>query len=252
MLPGLGSGLGPGLGAAGGMTYRAIDDVADIPERFWQDGGDFSDSLEHGVLATAPGEQARYKDVRVNVDDIVAHWQPPASLFEHGRLSLDEALARLLPEPEDQPRWLLTNPSVKATGLDATGAEVRIDFDRPLVVDRDNNALRTEDQRLAWSAVMLDFAPPQEAPAAAPGGAAAKPGIDRLRAVLDAIRADRKRLKRADFVAMVRELIDRRARLEAIDSLWRELAPAEWREQGPGSPPAGLMVKDWKSYLSPT
>jgi hypothetical protein len=74
-------------------------------------------------------------------------------------------------------------------------------------------------------------------------------GLDRVRAVMEAITADRKQLRRADFDAMVREFVGPRTNAVTLEALWLELAPEGWRRPGQGSPPAGLMV-DWKGFLS--
>jgi hypothetical protein len=143
----------------GTLRWRILDDApASIPQAFWEAGGHFTDDLDHGVIAQAPGEHERWKDLRLNAEDCVGHWPTPATIFEEGGLSLRDALGRL--PPEDRPIWLLTNPAVRATGLNASEAAVPIAFDRPLVVDPDKNAVTTEDGRLSWSAVTLDLAAP--------------------------------------------------------------------------------------------
>jgi hypothetical protein len=75
-------------------------------------------------------------------------------------------------------------------------------------------------------------------------------GLDRVRAVMQGIKLQGKQLRRSDFDAMVRELVDRRIKADTLDARWRELAPEEWRKPGQGPPPAGLMVH-WKEYLPP-
>jgi hypothetical protein len=74
-------------------------------------------------------------------------------------------------------------------------------------------------------------------------------GLERVRAAMDAIKADRKQLRRADFEEMVRKFVGPRTNAATLGALWLELAPEGWRRPGQGSPPAGLMV-DWKGFLS--
>lgn len=233
--------VSPELGAADEMAYRALGETGDIPESFWRRGGEFTDIDSEFVLAAAAHTAARYKDVAVDADDIVGHWQAPASLFAGGKLSLKEALARLWPAPEDQPIWLLTHPNVRATGLDAAGEPVVIDFGHPLRILPDCNAVETENGRLAWSAVTLGLAA-SRAPSTANG-------MDTIRLVVNAIRADGKQLKRPDFNAMVRTLIWPQPDSRTLDGLWRDLTPEDWRKPGQGNPPVGRMVRDWKAYL---
>ena len=64
---------------------------------------------------------------------------------------------------------------------------------------------------------------------------------------MEAIKADRKQLRRADFEEMVRELVNPRTNAAILEALWLELAPEGWRRPGQGSPPAGLMV-EWKDF----
>ena len=66
---------------------------------------------------------------------------------------------------------------------------------------------------------------------------------------MEAIKADRKQLRRADFDAMVREFVGPRTNADTLEALWLKLAPEGWRRPGQGSPPAGLMV-DWKGFQS--
>src|SRR5215831_9940848 len=54
----------PELAAADGEpAWRLLSDGPElVPESFWQSGGAFTDGLEHGVVAMAPGVQERWKD----------------------------------------------------------------------------------------------------------------------------------------------------------------------------------------------
>jgi len=155
----------PELAAADGEpAWRLLGDEPElVPESFWQSGGAFTDALEHGVVAMAPGVQERWKDLVVSVDDCVGHWQAPGSLLGQARLPI----GRVLPsEPDDVPEWLLAHPDVVVTGVDGSGARVAIErgmFDYPLLVDRHNGVLTTADGRMTWRAVELELAPARAA-----------------------------------------------------------------------------------------
>lgn len=143
----------------GEPDWRLLSDGPEfVPERFWQSGADFVDDLEHGVVATALGEQERWKDLEVMADDCIGHWQSPGSFLGQGRVPM----SRVLPtEPDDVPQWLLAHPDVVVTGVDGSGARVAIDrgmFAYPLLIDRDNGVLTTADGHLTWRAVELELA----------------------------------------------------------------------------------------------
>jgi hypothetical protein len=144
----------------GRPTLRLLGDRPElVPESFWQSGGAFTDDLEHGVVATAPGAPERWMDLVVEVDDCVGHWQGPESVLGQGRMPLN----RVLPtEPDDVAQWLLAHPDVVVTGVDGSGARVAIErgmFNNPLLIDRQNGVLMTQDGRLTWRAVELELAP---------------------------------------------------------------------------------------------
>lgn len=146
--------------ADGEPAWRLLGDEPElVPERFWQSGGGFADELEHGVVATAPGEQERWKDLVVSADDCVGHWPAPGSVLGQGRMPM----GRVLPvEPDDVPQWLLAHPDVVVTGVDGSGARVAIEpgmFGYPLLIDRHNGVLTTEDGLMTWRAVELELAP---------------------------------------------------------------------------------------------
>jgi hypothetical protein len=138
------------------LSYRLLGDEPEmVPESFWQSGGDFTDSLEHGVVAMAPGVQARWNDLVVRVDDCVGHWQTPASVLGEARVPMSQVLPT---EPDDIAGWFLAHPDVVVTGVDGAGARVAIEsgmFNVPLLIDRRNGVLMTEDGRVTWRAVEL-------------------------------------------------------------------------------------------------
>ena len=143
----------------GAVRWRVVDDAfAPISHAFWRTGSCLTDEVDDGIIAQAQGERERWKDLRLNAEDCMGYWPAPATIFEHGSLSLYDAVERLPPEPEDRPIWLLMNPAVRATGLDASRVVVPIDFNRPLVAYPGKNAVATQDGRLSWSAVTLDLA----------------------------------------------------------------------------------------------
>ena len=147
-------------GADGQPAWQLLGDEPEmVPQEFWQSGGDFTDDLEHGAVATAPGAQERWKDLVVEVDDCVGHWQGPESVLGQGRMPMN----RVLPtEPDDVAQWLLAHPDVVVTGVDGSGARVTIErgmFNVPLLIDRHNGVLMTEDGRTTWRAVELELAP---------------------------------------------------------------------------------------------
>jgi hypothetical protein len=150
----------PELAVAGGeMSYRLLGDQPEmVPEGFWQSGGAFTDDLDHGVVATAPGAPERWMDLVVAVDDCVGHWQGPESVLGQGRMPMN----RVLPtEPDDVAHWLLAHPDVVVTGVDGAGARVAIErgmFNNPLLIDRQNGVLMTQDGRATWRAVELELA----------------------------------------------------------------------------------------------
>jgi hypothetical protein len=144
----------------GRPAWRLLGDRPElVPESFWQSGGAFTDDLEHGVVATAPGVQERWMDLVVEVDDCVGHWQAPESVLAQGRLPMN----RVLPsESDDVAQWLLAHPDVVVTGVDGSGARVAIErgmFNNPLLIDRQNGVLMTQDGRMTWRAVELELAP---------------------------------------------------------------------------------------------
>jgi len=144
----------------GQPAWRLLGDQPElVPESFWQSGGAFTDDLEHGVVATAPGVPERWMDLVVEVDDCVGHWQGPESVLGQGRMPIN----RVLPsEPDDVAQWLLAHPDVVVTGVDGSGARVAIErgmFNVPLLIDRQNGVLMTPDGRAAWRAVELELAP---------------------------------------------------------------------------------------------
>jgi len=144
----------------GQPAWRLLGDRPErVPEGFWQSGGAFTDDLEHGVVATAPGVPERWMDLVVEVDDCVGHWQAPGSVLGQGRMPIN----RVLPsEPDDVAQWLLAHPDVVVTGVDGSGARVAIErgmFNVPLLIDRHNGVLMTPDGRAAWRAVELELAP---------------------------------------------------------------------------------------------
>lgn len=149
------------LAVAGGEpAWRLLGDEPElVPETFWQSGGDFTDDPEHGVVAAAPGEQERWKDLVVSADDCVGHWQAPGSVLGQGRVPM----SRVLPaEPDDVPQWLLAHPDVVVTGVDGSGTRVAIErgtFGYPLLIDRRNGVLTTQDGQMTWRAVELELAP---------------------------------------------------------------------------------------------
>jgi hypothetical protein len=151
----------PELAVAGGeRSYRLLGDEPEmVPERFWQSGGAFTDDLEHGVTAAAPGAQECWKDLVVSADDCVGHWQPPAAVLGQARAPMN----RVLPtEPDDPAEWLLAHPDVVVTGVGGSGARVAIDkgmFNVALFIDRQNGALMTQDRQMTWRAVELELAP---------------------------------------------------------------------------------------------
>ena len=71
-------------------------------------------------------------------------------------------MGRSLPtEPDDVAEWLLAHPDVVVTGVDGSGARVTIErgmFNVPLLIDRHNGVLMTEDGRTTWRAVELELA----------------------------------------------------------------------------------------------
>ena len=146
-------------GASGDLAYRPLGDEPEmVPESFWQNGGEFTDSLAHGVVAVAPGEQARWNDLAVRADDCVGHWPAPASVLGEARVPM----SRVLPaEPDDIAVWFLAHPDVVVTGVDGSGARVAIEsgmFNVPLLIDRRNGVLMTEDGEVTWRAVELALA----------------------------------------------------------------------------------------------
>lgn len=150
------------LAVAGGEpAWRLLGDEPEfVPETFWQSGGDFTDDPEHGVVAAAPGEQERWKDLVVSADDCVGHWQAPGSVLGQDRMPM----SRVLPtESDDVPQWLLAHPDVVVTGVDGSGTRVAIErgmFGYPLLIDRHNGVLTTQDGQMTWRAVELELAPP--------------------------------------------------------------------------------------------
>ena len=145
--------------ASGDLAYRLLGDEPEmVPESFWQSGGELTDSLAHGVVAMASGERARWNDLVVRADDCVGHWQAPRSVLGEARVPM----SRVLPtEPDDIAAWFLAHPDVVVTGVDGAGARVAIEsgmFNVPLLVDRRNGVLMTEDGRVTWRAVELAFA----------------------------------------------------------------------------------------------
>ena len=80
-------------------------------------------------------------------------------------------MSRVLPtDPDDLPEWLLAHPDVVVTGVDGSGARVALEngmFNAPLLIDRRNGVLTTEDGQMTWRAVELELAPPP-----VPGGRA--------------------------------------------------------------------------------
>jgi len=146
----------------GQPAWRLLSDQPElVPETFWQSGGAFTDDLDHGVVATAPGAPERWMDLVVEVDDCVGHWQAPGSVLGQGRMPIN----RVLPtEPDDVAQWLLAHPDVVVTGVDGSGARVAIErgmFNVPLLIDRQNGVLMTQDGRVTWRAVELELAPPR-------------------------------------------------------------------------------------------
>jgi hypothetical protein len=120
--------------------------------------------------------------------------------------------------------------------------------------------LRLTGPDTAWQAARLvfpeaDWQRCREEQAQRPADDAAsqsddRAGLEKVRAVIRGIARDGNQLRRRDFDAMVRELVDRRILVAHLEALWRELSPREWRRPGQGSPSAGLMVA-WKEYLGP-
>jgi hypothetical protein len=146
-------------GTEGEPAYRLLGDEPEmVPESFWQGGGEFTESLEHGVVAMAPGEQERWKDLVVRIDDCVGRWQAPESVLGGAGMPI----SRVLPsEPDDVPEWLLAHPDVVVTGVDGSGARVAIErgmFNSPLLIDRHNGVLMTQDGQMIWRAVELELA----------------------------------------------------------------------------------------------
>ena len=65
-------------------------------------------------------------------------------------------------EPDDVAEWLLAHPDVVVTGVDGSGARVAIErgmFNVPLLIDRQNGVLMTQDGQVTWRAVELELAP---------------------------------------------------------------------------------------------
>jgi len=89
-------------------------------------------------------------------------------------------ISRVLPtEPDDVPEWLLAHPDVVVTGVDGSGARVAIErgmFNYPLLIDRRNGVLTTEDGRTTWRAVELELAPARAANTGAEPPAPRRPG----------------------------------------------------------------------------
>lgn len=111
--------------------------------------------------------------------------------------------------------------------------------------------VRAEDCKRCWQApagqagqAAADLA----APAPPPPIEAKADGAAKVRAIVDAIKADRKQLRRKAFDAMVRALVTPQPDSQALDALWREVTPEEWRKPGQGNPPTGRMVDNWKVY----
>lgn len=144
---------------------RRIDGTVElIPQEFWQEGGQFSDEPDQGVVAGRPGEPTRWIDIAVASEDCSGHWQGPASILEEGAMSLGDVLSELWQEPEDFVAWFLAHHAVAVTGLDGAGQEVPIArrvFEVPFTIDAGNSGLTTGDGRHSWSAVMLELAEPR-------------------------------------------------------------------------------------------
>jgi hypothetical protein len=118
-------------------------------------------------------------------------------------------------------------------------------------IDRGTWAIQRNDLALSsewWTDLVVRRADIEKVWAKAPQ-AVETGGIAKVRSVMEAIKADRKQIKRTVFDDMVRELVDRRIKREDLNALWRELAPEEWRKQGQGSTPKAAKVEDWRSYL---
>jgi hypothetical protein len=78
------------------------------------------------------------------------------------------------------------------------------------------------------------------------------PGVAQIRAVVAAIQADGKQLKRSAFDKMVDKLasLPRGQKTKGRSTLWREIAPDGWRTEGQGTPGKGAtMIENWEAYL---
>jgi hypothetical protein len=108
--------------------------------------------------------------INVAAEDCQRLWPSPARILAQRPLSLAEAAKELRPGPVDHLAWFLPHPRVRATGLNAAMVRVSIVFDGPLVVEVDKNSVKTEDDRIAWSSVMLELIAPEAASTATAGG----------------------------------------------------------------------------------
>jgi hypothetical protein len=73
-----------------------------------------------------------------------------------------------------------------------------------------------------------------------------------VRAVINAIKAAGKQLKRSAFDKLVDELAKppRGQKTKERERLWREIAPDAWRAEGQGSPGGeGNVIGEWERYL---
>jgi hypothetical protein len=160
-------------------TARARLEETDgyIPQTFWNDGGRFTDSPDHGVVIVAPGGQGSWTNVAVEADDCMGLWPSPAAILGDGVLSLGQAVAQLEPEPIDHPRWLLTHIAAIATGLNERAERVAVDPAALAhgVVDFEADTVTTRDGRLCWSQVTVELAPQPVEPEPALAPAAVEP-----------------------------------------------------------------------------
>lgn len=199
-----------------------------------------------GDKGDADTDSGKVEGLSVRAAEVIDYWPAPATILADGPVRLKLARARL--NQEDPIDWLLRHPAVIVTGRNAAGERRTIDTAECDVTD--------PDERLHWSAVMLSLAAANktdsQSSALGQSGdlsdAGTADGVATVRAVINAIRADKKQLKRIAFTSMVRELVKPRPTLPEIEALWRELAAEEWRKPGQGSPPAGVMVEDWESF----
>jgi hypothetical protein len=127
-----------------------------IQPEFWQPPTEFSDGKTGVEALRGPGDAI--VGLLLESDDVMSRWESPQSLLDGNKIALGEAIGRLM--HENLPKYLLNHPEVCVTGLNSRGERVEIDkdvFQTNATIDRRNHAVTTADDRLHWSAVMVEL-----------------------------------------------------------------------------------------------